>query len=149
VSGLHESNELFFDLKTDMQRAAAQIVTKQKHTLVIEGENFIPDLKQKTRINLFLFFKECLINISRHSGATELTTELTLTSQTMILSVTDNGQGLREGTDNLPPSLQRRAKLLRAKLSQEIPAGGGTRIILQLSTRRTIARNTKLNTPSS
>jgi signal transduction histidine kinase len=139
VSGLHESSELFSDLKTDMQRAADRIVTKQKHTFFIDGESFIPGLKQKTRIHLFLFFKECLINISRHSGATELTTELTLTSQKIILSVTDNGKGLPEGTNNLPISLQRRAKLLRAKLSQEIPDGGGTRMILRLRRRRSFA----------
>ncbi|MDF7799040.1 hypothetical protein P4C99_06170 [Pontiellaceae bacterium B1224] len=129
VTGMHDSPELFADLKTDMQRAADRIVTKQKHTLVIEGEDFIPNLKQRTRINLFLFYKECLINISRHSGATELKTELTLTPKGLVLSITDNGKGL---TQDIPKSLQRRAKLFRAHVYQETPSTGGTRIILRV-----------------
>ncbi|MDF7823628.1 hypothetical protein P4B35_06345 [Pontiellaceae bacterium B12227] len=129
VTGIHDSPELFSDLKSDMQRAAERIVTKQKHNLIIEGESLIPKLKQRTRINLFLFYKECLINISRHSGATELKTELTLTPKRVVLSITDDGKGLAQ---DIPKSLQRRAKLFRARVHKETPPKGGTQITLHL-----------------
>jgi len=48
------------------------------------------------------------------------------------LTVTDNGKGI----EKIPASLQRRAHLLKAKLTVERPATGGTCVTLRLRTRK-------------
>ena len=60
------------------------------------------------------------------------TVRITIHSDESI-SVEDNGRGLPAGT---PPSLQRRAALLGARVESSRPPTGGTRISLILKTRR-------------
>jgi signal transduction histidine kinase len=48
------------------------------------------------------------------------------------LSIADNGHGLN---GEVPASLKRRARLLKAKLKTESLASGGTQVTLQLKTR--------------
>ncbi|MDF7806434.1 histidine kinase [Pontiellaceae bacterium B12219] len=137
VADLHESSDLFTGLRTDMQRAAERIVRHLEHDLAIEGEEYLPQLKPQRCVSLFLFYKECLINICRHSGATRLCTRLTASTGNVCLEIVDNGRGLPDSMQNgIPPSLKRRAKLLRAKLTVESPAEGGTRITLTLKSRK-------------
>jgi signal transduction histidine kinase len=131
VADLLESNELFTGLKADMQRAAERIMARLEHDFSIEGEDILQQLKPRTRADLFLFYKECLINIYRHSEATRFATRLTATPKEIVLKVTDNGRGM---PDAEPPSLKRRARLLKAKLSIENPELGGTSITLRLRT---------------
>ncbi len=71
-----EADKLYTDLKEDMARAARRIMAKLEHEITITGEKYIDQLKPRTRIDLFLFYKECLINICRHSSATQLKTHL-------------------------------------------------------------------------
>jgi signal transduction histidine kinase len=141
VTDMHESDELFTGLRVDMKRAAERIVAQLKHTIIIEGEEHLPRIKVRTRLDLFLFYKECLINICRHSGATQLNTHLRVGPKEICLTITDNGRGLPESTgDAIPKSLKRRAHLLGAKVSVERPEQGGTCITLKLRPRRRPAR---------
>ncbi len=127
-----EATGLYTGLLADMQRAAQRIMAKQEHDISVEGEEFLAQLKPRIRVDLFLFYKECLANISRHSGATRFSTYLQATPQSISLAVADNGQGV----DEVPSSLKRRARLLKAKVSVECPNEGGTRISLTLKTGR-------------
>ena len=99
-----------------------------------EGEELLKKITPRKRVDLFFFYKECLTNIMRHSGATRASTRLSLTPGKLSLSVNDNGSGMPCA---LPGSLKRRARLLGAKLSMVKPAGGGTCITLQLKLRKT------------
>ncbi|WP_018970820.1 histidine kinase [Rubritalea marina] len=131
-----EADELYTDLKDDMERAARRIMAKLDYTLKVEGEQYLRTLPGSVRFDLFLFYKECLVNISRHSGATTFDSVLVADEKRVVLTVTDNGIGSDRGEDYIPHSLQRRAKLLKATVSSENPESGGTRIILKLPTRR-------------
>jgi signal transduction histidine kinase len=136
VTNLHESNGLFVGLKADIMRAAERIVAQLEHTLVIEGEEYLSQLKPHARIDLFLFYKECLINICRHSGATRLSTRLSADPKNICLTITDNGRGIPDSIQQgIPRSLKRRAHLLGATVSMERPESGGTEISLRLQTR--------------
>jgi len=128
---------LFIGLVADMQRASERIMAKLEHDIDIQGEEQLNRLKPRTRVDLLLFYKECLVNISRHSSATKFITRLTADDKVIHLSVSDNGRGLvaSEG-DGIPNSLKRRARLLGAKITAESLAAGGTRISLKLPTRR-------------
>jgi signal transduction histidine kinase len=128
-----EANELYAGLEKDMRRAAERIMAKLDHNLSIEGTNHLNQLKPSTRADLFLFYKETLVNISRHSGATCFSTRLTADKHEVRLHIRDNGCGLSEG---IPASLKRRARLLGAHVTVDTPADGGTDIYLQLKTRR-------------
>ncbi|WP_372807845.1 sensor histidine kinase [Pontiella sp.] len=130
-ANLLEAKELCADLTEEMKHSSDRLLADAEHNLTFEGVEFIHRLTPRKRIDLFLFYKECLTNIVRHSHATCVTTRLTGSPKEIHLIITDNGQGLRD----IPRSLKRRAHLLRAKLGIENPPTGGTCIALKLKTK--------------
>ncbi|VGO15444.1 Sensor histidine kinase LiaS [Pontiella desulfatans] len=132
-SNIINADGLYQGLVEDMQRAAQRITANLEHTISIEGEHYLEQLKARTRIDLFLFYKESLINICRHSNATRFSTTLTATPREIVLTVSDNGKGM--SGENIPSSLKRRARLLKAKLSVEPVPTGGTCLKLRLRHR--------------
>jgi signal transduction histidine kinase len=90
-------------------------------------------VKNRRRIDLILFNKECLANIVRHSQATSISTRLACTKKQLTLTIQDNGKGT---VARVPPSLQRRAKLMRARVQIDQPATSGTMITLTLKIRK-------------
>jgi signal transduction histidine kinase len=124
-----EAKGLYSGLPAQMHRAAQRIMAKLHHTITIEGEEFLEQLKPRIQADLFLFYKECLVNISRHSGATEFSSRLTACPEEIILTVSDNGRGMPGHT---PKSLRRRAHLLGAAVSITSPPSGGSCITLRL-----------------
>lgn len=136
-SNMLAAKGLYTDLLADMQRASNRIMAKLEHEIAIEGEEYLKALPPRTRADLFLFYKECLVNISRHSGATKYTTALKAGTDKIHLKICDNGRGLeRSEKDGVPSSLKRRARLLGAKVTVENPPTGGTCIELNLRTRK-------------
>lgn len=137
ISRMQEASELYSGMEADMQRAAERIVAELKHDFSFEGEQWLARLRPQPRIDLLLFYKECLVNICRHSGATELNTRLTAGPKEIRLTVADNGFGITGATDiAVPKSLKRRARMLKATLTAESPPEGGTRITLTFRPRR-------------
>ncbi|MFC7338727.1 sensor histidine kinase [Haloferula chungangensis] len=136
MADLLESQELFSGLEPDMQRIAERISPQLDHELVIEGREHLQQLRQRTSVDLFLFYKECLVNICRHSGASQLRTHLKVDPREILLTISDNGEGLPESLkDQIPHSLERRARLLKARLKVESSPGEGTCITLRLRRR--------------
>ena len=125
------------NLEADMQRAARRIMAKLDHELIIEGEPYLKKLKPRVRVDLFLFYKECLVNISRHSKATAFSSHLSADKAGVTLIIRDNGIGIDEQQDGMTPkSLERRAGLLRAKVRIDHPAEGGTVVTLTIPAKR-------------
>ena len=124
-----EAKGLFEDLVEDMKRSSARIMADLEHDITFEGEAILQTLKPRKRIDLFLFYKECLINIIRHSGATRVSTQLIADRNELRLVITDNGHGL---DGEMPSSLKRRARLLGAQVTAENIPNDGTRITLKL-----------------
>jgi signal transduction histidine kinase len=118
-----EAKELYEDIVEDMQRTTERLVADLEHDITFEGEELLRRLKPRRRIDLFLFYKECLTNVIRHSGATRVSARVSMTPKKLILTITDNGQGINQ---KVPPSLRRRARLLGGKASTTTPEGGGT-----------------------
>lgn len=130
-----ESEGLFGDLMEDMRRTSRSLLADLDHEISFEGECSIRELKPGIRIDLFLFYKECLTNILRHSHATRVSTRLSADPKGLTLSINDNGCGLNETQINqIPGSLSRRARLARAQVSAGRLAGGGTIITLRIRT---------------
>ena len=127
-----ESEGLYDDLAEDMRRTATRITTDHQHDLSFEQEVRLQDISPRRRIDLFLFYKECLTNIIRHAEATQISTHLIAGETKVTLTITDNGHGLN---GEVPASLKRRARLLKSTLTTESLASGGTRVTLQFKTR--------------
>ena len=122
----------YSDLVDLMNQSAERILVDIDHELTVEGNEFVEKLRPQTRAHLFLFFKECVVNVSRHSEATQLRTTLKASPKEVSLSVIDNGKGLQGTTTHrIPPSLHRRAKILGARVMAEPVDPHGTRVHLK------------------
>jgi signal transduction histidine kinase len=124
-------------LDEDMTLCSTRLLADLNHDITFEGEEFMQTLKAQRRSDLFFFYKECLTNIIRHSGASSISTQVKADRRTITLTVSDNGRGMDTATSNseIPPSLKRRARLLVAEVSIDHPADGGTRITLKMKRR--------------
>ena len=136
-SNMLGANGLYSGLVDDMERAVRRIMARLDHELHIEGKEHLSRLKPRIQYDLLLFYKECLVNISRHSDATEFMTDLRVTERDLALTVRDNGTGFADSSEyQIPPSLQRRARLLGARVRAGKSSDGGTQIELSLRTRK-------------
>jgi signal transduction histidine kinase len=85
---------------------------------------------------LFLIFKECLHNASRHSGCTLVTASLEAVDQEVRLTVEDNGHGFspedaateRRGGGNGIPNIRRRAEALGGRVEIRSTPGEGSAV---------------------
>ncbi len=134
---LLEAQGLSSSLPDEMKRSAGRLLADAEHEFHVEGDRFIQQLSPRKRSDLFLFHKECLTNILRHSQAAHIATHLCGSKKEIRLTVTDDGLGV----NGIPPSLKRRARLLRAQVSAAAPADGGTVITLRLRTPRQLLRS--------
>mgnify|MGYP006082040953 CR=1 FL=1 len=124
---------LYQDLIGEMKRSARRITTDLNHDLVFENESTIERIKPRKRVDLHLFYNECLVNIIRHSGATDVDTRLSANAKHVTLTVRDNGKGLPMNSKIVvPPSLKRRGRLIGGQVSAATPDSGGTLITLQM-----------------
>jgi signal transduction histidine kinase len=131
-----EAKGLYENPAEEMKRIAKQILADQEHDLSLTGEELLKTLQPRRRIGLVLFYKECLTNIIRHSGATRVETRLTADRRRVCLTVKDNGNG----TGTTSPSLKRRARLLKARVSETYCAEGGTETKLLLTIKKQYRR---------
>jgi len=137
-----EADEEYRNLLEDMQRTTKRVMADIKGVFLFDGDREVLEgLKPRTQADLFLFYKECLVNISRHSGATEFSAKLSATSENVSLVVNDNGQGQASmASSNVPPSLFRRAQLLGGRVTAGKNDDGGTDITLNLGLRKWLHR---------
>lgn len=136
-TNLLQVKQMDSSLVADIERTAHRILVNLDHSLTVEGEEHFNRIKADEQLNLLLFYKECLVNISRHSHATAFKTTLSVNKHTLHLTVSDNGKGLNNlAPHKAPYSLQRRARILKAHIHLKAASGGGTCIELTLRLRR-------------
>lgn len=131
-----EAKGICEDLVEEMKCSCRRILSDIDYDIEFSGEKLLHELKPRVRIDIFLFFKECLINILRHSEATKVSIRLVATPKNICLTITDNGHGIDSGTGKVPASNRRRARLLRGRVTAEHPEQGGTRISLIIKPRK-------------
>lgn len=124
-----QTHPLNHNLPVDMHNISRRILADVDWALNIEGEEHLHRLKVTFLDDLFLFYKECLVNISRHSMATRVRATLRADTKRIELQVEDNGKGLDGRT---PKSLHRRARLLGGRVTTEQSDAGGSSIHLTL-----------------
>ena len=137
--GAHEIHE---NLVEEMKNTGERLLADLEHHLSFTDTDRLQRLHPRRRIGLYLFYKESLTNIIRHARATRVETHLSADKNRISLIIHDNGVGVATP----PQSLKRRARLLKAKLSVETPADGGTKITLWFRPRRRLRRQKPRNT---
>ena len=127
------------DLRADIDRIAGRLLSDIDYDIHVKGDDHLESLDPKTQIGVALFFKECLANVIRHSGATHVTANLDATPTELVLTVTDNGKGFPSKESGIarisPDSLLRRARLLHGTVVTTDRPEGGTRITLRTKTK--------------
>lgn len=105
----------------------------------------VQDLDLQARRHLLLMFKECIHNISRHSGCTAVRAELQVLDREILLTVEDNGKGLttREAPPagsggNGIPGMRRRAEMLGGSVQFVSQPGEGCKVFMRLPLRRSV-----------
>ncbi len=131
-----EAKGICEDLVEEMNRSSRRLLSDLDYKIAFTGEELLHSLRPRTRIDIFLFFKESLVNILRHSGATKVSILLVATKKNISLTITDNGHGINSSQDQVPASIRRRARLLRSRVAAEHPPEGGTRITLTVKPRK-------------
>jgi signal transduction histidine kinase len=92
------------------------------------------ELSLKTRRNLFLIFKELIINVTKHSRASNCTVTLSLAGSELHLAVEDDGIGFNpdesgSGRNGLT-NLRERILVIRGKMVIRTHPSGGTRALV-------------------
>jgi PAS domain S-box-containing protein len=99
------------------------------------GNDVALDAEQSTAV--FRIFQEALTNVLRHARATRVDVSMVADAQTFLLSVGDNGRGIREDEKNGRLSIgllgmQERAHLMGGEIEVSGVDGEGTTVTLRL-----------------
>jgi signal transduction histidine kinase len=96
-------------------------------------------------------FKECIHNVSRHSGCTSVRAELQVEEREIALIVEDNGTGFGHtekaqggAGGNGIPGMLRRAESLGGSIQFHSPPGQGCKVSIRLPVRRGAFANARL-----
>lgn len=127
-----EAKGICEDLVDEMKGSSKRLLADLEYDITFEGEEFLQDIPPRKRIDLFFFFKECLVNTLRHSAASHVSIHLLASPKKIELTITDNGCGIDSTRDRIPFSIRRRARLLGGHVELNIPPEGGTGIKLKL-----------------
>ena len=96
----------------------------------------MPAWNETEELNIYRIVQECLTNIIKHSGASEVNINmLTLDNNRFLISVIDNGRGfsLQKVDSGFGlTSIRERSALLNAKIVIDSAEGSGTRVILEV-----------------
>ncbi len=96
----------------------------------------MPVWNETEELNIYRIIQECLTNIIKHSGATEVDINmLTLNENRFLISVIDNGRGFNLQTVDSGfglTSIRERSAILNAKIVIDSAEGYGTRVILEV-----------------
>lgn len=107
------------------------------------------DPNLETRREIYLFCKEVLHNITRHSKADKVSFILRPTTEGLRIEITDNGEGFDAKTIRSGHglgNLRERATMMKARMTLDSALGKGTAVILDIpASRRWTKRNQSPN----
>lgn len=134
---LRTDNDLLDELVVKMRELTSRLLANITYEFETPPLSTPLELRLEVKRNLFLFYKEALNNIVRHSGATTVRIQLTLSDRSLGLSIVDNGRGFDQtlaGSGSGMRTLRHRADSMGAALAIQSNPGGGTTISLSVRT---------------
>lgn len=130
------SEESGIDLMKHLQLSATRMLPSCKVRWLSVVEDFPEKWAGSARREVFLFFKETLANVVRHSRATEVDLSAKMDGTWFELEIRDNGRGFSNDKPSRGIglySLQERAKRLKGTVRIETAPGKGTDILLRIN----------------
>ncbi len=130
---LKTSNDSLGDIVAKMREVAGQLLGGIRYTFEGSADGLPGSVNLEFKRNIFLFYKECLNNVVKHSGATKVTISLGYSNGELRLNVQDNGRGFDEKSGSSGSGLQNlreRARLMKGTVTISSERGRGTDISL-------------------
>ena len=116
----------------NLDRALANLVEQMRDSMVICWDIDLPQLSLSTSHQIYCIIKEGLINIKKHSRASQISFQAYSTSSKIVLKLTDNGVGFNPKVANGGFGLQgmlERVRVIKGKLEINSAPGKGTEIL--------------------
>lgn len=147
VAALHTARRIAADLRPAALDNLGLAAAMEEHAATLLGQRgiayrFTPPqeevkLDDQRATAIFRIFQESLTNVVRHAAATSVTIELTPTTNSLGIIISDNGSGMDTGLIPAAQSygilgMQERAKQLGGKLSIRSTLGQGTTVQLDI-----------------
>ncbi|MEP2776312.1 MAG: histidine kinase [Luteolibacter sp.] len=145
---LERKQDSIGDLVQRMRETAGRLLREIDYTIECESTKTAAKLSLDAKRHLFLFYKEAIHNVLKHSGATSTSIRLWDDGDKLALEVVDNGKGLpvvnEDGKENprRVRKLDERARVLDGALVFASAPGGGTRVLLTVKRSLLIASTT-------
>ena len=151
VWAINPKRDHLTDLTQRMRQFAADLLSARNIEFRFDapGQESDTPLETDMRREVFLILKEAVNNAVRHSNCSFIEIVFAVNDKTLMLNVTDNGNGfdplLARGGHGLV-SMKRRAENIGGTLGIFSEAGGSTTITLQAPLRRRHLRRMKITT---
>jgi signal transduction histidine kinase len=132
---LRSDNDTLGELVVKMREVAGRLLAGVGHSFNGPTDGASTRLRPETKRNLFLFYKEALNNVVRHSGAKVVDIRLETSDDSIELRIADNGHGFerfRSGSGSGLGNLDSRAREMRASMTIRPNPGSGTIIVLRI-----------------
>lgn len=142
---LERQQDSIGDLVHRMRETAGRLLREFEYTIECESSKTAAKLSLDAKRHLFLFYKEAIHNILKHSKATQVSIRLWDEGDKLALEVVDNGLGLprvlENGKEITKPvkKLDERARVLEGELNVRSEPGKGTRTLLTVKRSLLIA----------
>lgn len=133
---LERKQDSIGDLVHRMRETASRLLREVDYSIECDSNKAASKLSLDAKRHLFLFYKEAVHNILKHSQATAVSIRLWDEGDKLALEVIDNGQGLpeivKDGKQITKPvwKLDERARVLEGDLAMQSEPGKGTRVLL-------------------
>jgi len=134
---LSSRNDTVHDLIMKMREATTRILGTIAFTFKVPDTPLPEKMSLEFKRTIFLFYKECLHNIVKHSAASMVNIDVLYAGRTVVLTITDNGKGFnpKSHTSGLGlKNLKARAEQINGDLDISSEPGKGTRISLSVKT---------------
>ncbi len=134
---LERRDDSIGDFVKRMRDTAGRLLREIDYDLICRSNRTAAKMTLEAKRHLFLFYKEALHNILKHSGADRVDIKIYDQRDRLIMEVRDNGKGLPVGKNERPKAVRKltdRAKVLDGTLQIESSPGEGT--LLRLAVKR-------------
>ncbi|MFD2257110.1 sensor histidine kinase [Luteolibacter algae] len=142
---LERQQDSIGDLVARMRETATRLLREVNYTIDCESSKTTAKLSLDAKRHLFLFYKEAIHNILKHSKASEVSIKLWDIGDKLAMEIIDNGRGLptlQENQKDIPKliaKLDERARVLEGQLDVKSERDIGTRILLTVKRSLLIA----------
>jgi signal transduction histidine kinase len=132
---LERKQDSIGDLVQRMRDTAGRLLREMEYKVECESNKTAAKLSLDAKRHLFLFYKEAIHNVLKHSRASKVSVRLWDEDDKLALEIIDNGIGIPMVHNDRPATvnkLQDRARVLEGVLEITTSKGNGTHILLMV-----------------